>query len=159
MVQTNKEIRLVLHNLRSAQNVGALFRIADAVGVRKIYLTGYTPTPLDRFGSPNRAVVKTALGAENYVAWEVYKTIGRLLDKLLADSFQLLALEQSKNSINYKKVKITSPTAIIVGNEVTGLSKAILKKCDIIAEIPMRGKKESLNVAVASGIFLFQLFG
>jgi tRNA G18 (ribose-2'-O)-methylase SpoU len=87
MIQSDKEICLILHNLRSAQNVGAFFRIADAVGVKKIYLTGYTPAPIDRFGRPNREVVKTALGGENYVTWEVRKKLKNLLDKLLAFSF------------------------------------------------------------------------
>ncbi|MFH1170367.1 MAG: TrmH family RNA methyltransferase [Candidatus Vogelbacteria bacterium] len=166
MVQTNKAICLILHNLRSAQNVGALFRIADAVGVKKIYLTGYTPTPVDRFGSPrslgeagrpNRAILKTALGAENYVAWEGHKNISNLISKLKANSYKLIALEQQLNSVDYKKVKIKGPTAILFGNEVRGINPTILKKCDLIAEIPMRGKKESLNVAVAAGIFLFRL--
>lgn len=157
MIPDNKVLCLILHNLRSAQNVGALFRVADAVGVKKIYLTGYTPAPIDRFGRVSRAVVKTALGAEKYVEWEACKKLKNLLDKLIASSFQLLALEQSKRSVDYRKVKIKGPTAIIVGNEVRGLNPAILKKCDLIAEIPMRGRKESLNVAVASGIFLFQI--
>ena len=157
MARTDKEICLILHNLRSAQNVGALFRVADAVGVKKIYLTGYTPAPLDRFGWVNRAVAKTALGAENYVAWEKFQSVSKLISKLKANSYKLIALEQSPNSIDYRKVKINSPTAIIVGNEVRGLNPSILKRCDTIAEIPMRGKKESLNVAIATGIFLFQL--
>lgn len=152
-----KEIILILHNLRSAQNVGAIFRVADAIGVAKIYLTGYTPTPIDRFDRPNHEVAKTALGAEKYVEWEASKAINNLLKKLLASSFQLLALEQSKKSKDYRKIKLTKSTAIIVGNEVRGLNPVILKRCDIIAEIPMRGRKESLNVAVATGIFLFRV--
>ena len=157
MARTDKEICLILHNLRSAQNVGALFRVADAVGVKKIYLTGYTPASLDRFGRVNRAVVKTALGAENYVAWEKFRKISQLIHKLKAAGYKLIALEQSRKSIDYRKVKIKGLTAIIFGNENRGVNPAILEKCDLIAEIPMRGKKESLNVAVAGGIFLFQL--
>jgi len=157
MVREDKAICLILHNLRSAQNVGAFFRIADALGVKKIYLTGYTPAPIDRFGRVNRRVAKTALGAEKYVGWELCKNISRLINKLLASSFQLLALEQSDKSINYKKIKIKGPAAIIFGNEVRGLNPAILKKCDVVAEIPMRGRKESLNVAVAGGIFLSRI--
>src|SRR3989344_5768587 len=106
MTRGNKEICLILHNLRSAQNVGALFRVADAVGVRKIYLTGYTPAPLDRFGRPNKEVTKTALGAENYVEWESHKNISHLINKLSAFSFQLLALEQSNKSVDYRQIKI-----------------------------------------------------
>ncbi|MEK7621999.1 MAG: TrmH family RNA methyltransferase [Patescibacteria group bacterium] len=148
---------LILHNLRSAQNVGAIFRIADAVGrIEKIYLSGYTPTPVDRFGSPNKDLTKTALGAENYIAWKSFRSISHLTYKLKANGYKLLALEQSDKSVGYKKVKIKGPTAIIVGNEVRGINPAILKRCDMIAEIPMRGQKESLNVAVAAGICLFR---
>lgn len=153
----SKEIVLILHNLRSAQNVGAVFRVADAIGAEKIYLTGYTPAPHDRFGRVNRALVKTALGAENYVIWESSKNISRLIHKLKARSCKLVALEQQLNSVDYRKIKLTHLIAIIVGNEVRGLSPVVLKKCDVVAEIPMRGKKESLNVAVALGIFLFRL--
>ncbi len=158
------EVCLILHNLRSAQNVGAIFRTAEAAGVSKIYLTGYTPAPLDRFGRPNQAVLKSSLGAENYIEWKAFKNLSDLISKLKARSlpdgkagYKLIALEQQFGSIDYKKVKIKQPTAIILGNEVTGISKSILKQCDIVAEIPMRGKKESLNVSVACGIFLFQI--
>ena len=152
------KICLILHNLRSAQNVGALFRVADAVGgVEKIYLTGYTPAPVDRFGRPNKEVIKTALGAEKFVLWEKFQSISQLTYKLKANSYKLVAIEQSAKSVDYRKVEIKGPTAIIFGNENRGVNPAILKKCDTIAEIPMRGKKESLNVAVAGGIFLFRL--
>lgn len=150
------KICLILHNLRSAQNVGALFRVADAVGVSKIYLTGYTPAPLDRFGRPNKEVAKTALGAENYIEWEVSKSISRLINNLKASSYKLFALEQSKKSVDFRKVKIKGPTAVIAGNEIRGVSKSILDRCDLTAEIPMRGRKESLNVAVAASIVLFR---
>ena len=151
------EIHLLLHNIRSAQNVGAIFRVADAAAAAKIWLTGYTPAPLDRFGRVNREIAKTALGAEKYVEWKKIANVDKLFKELSAFSFQLLALEQANNSIDYKKVKIKGPTAIIVGNEVRGLHPVLLKRCDVIVEIPMRGRKESLNVAVALGIFLFRL--
>ena len=152
-----QEIVLILHNVRSSQNVGAIFRVADAVGIKKIYLTGYTPAPLDRWGRTNRRVVKTALGAETYVAWEKCSAVGELLKELLAINYQLLALEQSAKAVDYRKIKLTGPVAIMVGNELRGLSKKILARCEAVVEIPMRGKKESLNVAVALGIFLFRL--
>jgi len=158
MARGDKVICLILHNLRSAQNVGVLFRVADAVGVKKIYLTGYTPAPIDRFGRANRAIAKTALGAEKFVEWIKFQNISKLISKLKTESLQLIALEQSDKSIDYRKIKLTRSAAIVVGNEVRGLNPAILKKCDTIAEIPMRGRKESLNVAVAAGIFLFRLF-
>lgn len=151
------EVVLVLVDIRSAHNVGSIFRTADAAGVRKIYLTGYTPAPLDRFGRPVKEIAKTALGAEQSVAWEKVGEINEFLKTLKDEQFKIIALEQAENSVDYKQVKITGPTAIVLGNEVGGLPPAILKLCDLVAEIPMRGQKESLNVAVAAGIFLFRL--
>ena len=132
-----------------------MFRTADAAGVDKIYLTGYTPTPLDRFGRKRKDLAKSALGAEEFVTWEQKKSLPGLLSKLKQDGFQIIAIEQDKKSINYKKVKLKAKNTFIVGTEVTGIPKNILKQCDIIAEIPMRGKKESLNVSVALGVVLF----
>lgn len=153
----NQENILILNDIRSVENVGAMFRTADAAGINKIYLTGYTPTPLDRFGRKRGDLAKSALGAEEFVSWEQKKMILPLLKKLKRDGFQIIAIEQDKKSINYKKLKVKSYKlkAFIVGAEVTGIPKSILEKCDIIAEIPMRGKKESLNVSVALGIALF----
>ncbi len=152
-----KEVCLILHNVRSAHNVGAIFRTAEAAGVNRIYLTGYTPAPLDRFGRANKELAKTALGAEKTINWSVSKNLSNLIKKLEARTYKLIALEQHPKSINYRRVKVKGLTAIIVGNEVTGLSPAILKQCDAVAEIPMHGRKESLNVAVATGVFLFSL--
>ncbi len=148
---------LILHDLRSNHNVGSIFRTADAIGIDKIYLTGYTPAPLDRFGRVNKEIAKTALGAEQSLPWEYVVNIFELIKKLKNESCQLLALEQAENSVDYKAVKLGEATAIIVGNEVKGIDPAILEECDQIVEIPMRGGKESLNVAVASGILLFRL--
>jgi len=139
------------------ENVGAMFRTADAAGVDKIYLTGYTPTPIDRFGRKRKDLAKSALGAEEFVPWEQRKNIFTLLSNLKKANYLIIGIEQSKNSINYKKAKLKNKNAFIVGAEVTGIPKNILKKCDIIAEIPMRGKKESLNVSVALGVALFRL--
>jgi tRNA G18 (ribose-2'-O)-methylase SpoU len=152
-----KETILILHNIRSVENVGAIFRTADAVGIDKIYLTGYTPTPLDRFGRKRRDLAKSALGAEEYVEWEQKKSISTLLAKMKREGFRIIAIEQDKKSVDYRKVKIKNRNAFIVGTEVTGIPKNVLKKCDVIAEIPMRGKKESLNVSVAVGVALFRL--
>lgn len=149
---------LILHNIRSAHNVGSIFRTADAAGVAKIYLMGFTPAPLDRFGRVNKEIAKTALGAENSVSWEKVANFNSLLRHLKPETYKLIALEQFPRAVDYRKIKLAGPTAIILGNEVRGLSPAILKQCDVIAEIPMRGKKESLNVSVACGIFLFHLF-
>src|SRR3989338_3362616 len=125
-------IQLILHNLRSAHNVGAIFRTAEGAGVKKIYLTGYTPAPSDQFDRPNKAIAKTALGAEKSVAWEKREDIFKLLNELRATSppageadCQLLALEQSENSVDYKKIKLIGDTALILGNEVGGIAPEI----------------------------------
>ncbi len=146
---------LILNDIRSVENVGAMFRTADAVGIDKIYLVGYTPTPLDRFGRKRGDLAKSALGAEEYVAWEQVKNISTLFTKLKKQGFQIIGIEQDKKSIDYKKVKLSPKNAFIVGTEVTGIPQNVLKKCDVIAEIPMRGKKESLNVSVAFGVAIF----
>ena len=151
-----KQILMILHDIRSVHNVGAIWRTAEAAGVSKIFLTGYTPAPVDRFGLERKDVAKTALGAEKIIPWETRKNINGLIKELKEKKFTIVAVEQSPKSIDYKKVKIKNKTAIILGNEVTGLPANILKNCDIVAEIPMKGKKESLNVAVAAGIFLFR---
>ena len=148
---------LILHNIRSVENVGAMFRTTDVAGINKIYLTGYTSTPLDRFGRKRRDITKSALGAEEFVSWEQKKNIFPLLAKLKQEKYFIIAIEQAKNSIDYKKVKLKNKNVFIVGAEVTGIPKNILKKCDIIAEIPMKGKKESLNVSVALGVALFRI--
>ena len=147
---------LVLHNIRSAQNVGAMFRTAEAGGVSKIYLSGYTPTPIDKFNRERKDISKSALGAEKYIAWEYFKTITPILKRLKKDGYFIVGVEQSKDSIDYKKVKPQGKNAILMGNEVEGISKAVLRNCDTVAEIPMAGTKESLNVSVAFGIFLFR---
>jgi len=152
-----KENVLILDNIRSVENVGAIFRTADAVGIDKIYLTGYTPTPLDRFGRKRGDLAKSALGAEEFVKWEQKKSILALLTKLKKENFQIIGIEQDEKSVDYRKVKLKEKNAFVIGTEVAGISKNILAKCDVIAEIPMYGKKESLNVSVATGIVLFNL--
>ena len=152
-----KEIAVLLHNVRSAHNVGSIFRTADAAGVSKIYLTGHTSTPLDRFGRVRKDIAKTALGAEKYIPWEHHALPVRLIAKLKREGWHIVAVEQAADSIDYRKFKIKKPTLFILGNEVKGVSKNILKICDAIVEIPMRGYKESLNVSVATGIILFSV--
>ncbi len=150
-----KENIVILNDIRSVENVGAMFRTADAAGIDKIYLVGYTPAPIDRFGRKRKDIAKSALGAEEFVPWEQKKLVHSLITKLKKDGFQVIGIEQDAKSINYKKVKLTNKNVFIVGTEVTGIPKDVLKKCDVIAEIPMKGKKESLNVSVAFGVALF----
>ena len=149
---------VILHNIRSAENVGAMFRTCDAAGIKKIYLTGYTPAPIDRFGRKRKDIAKSALGAEEFVAWESKKGLPALIRRLRRENFQVIAIEQDKKSIDYRKVKLQKRNAFIVGAEVTGVPKNILKTCDIIAEISIHGQKESLNVSVALGVVLFRYF-
>lgn len=141
----------ICHNLRSRENVGSIFRTADAFGVDKIFLTGFTPTP------PHEKITKTALGAENFVAWEKVFSLTRLIKKLRADGFEIVALEQSWKSISIAYYRPTKKVALIIGNEVSGVPTRILNQCDRIIEIPMRGKKESLNVAVAFGVAAYAI--
>jgi len=148
---------IILPDIRSSLNVGSIFRTADACGMNKIYLIGYTPAPIDKFGRVDKQIAKTALGAEKTVVWEKLEDVSRLLTKLKKDGFYLIAVEQDQHSIDYKEVKIKPKTAFVFGNEVEGLSKNILKKCDVIAEIPMKGEKESLNVSVSAGVVLFRI--
>ena|SRR3989344_6991827 len=152
-----KKTALILHNIRSVYNVGSIFRTADAVGISKVYLTGYTPTPLDRFGRKRKDFHKTALGAEDSVPWEQVLSPQALLKRLRGEGFFLAALEQSPRAVRYKKFTPKFPLAVVFGNEVRGVSPQLLALCDAIVEIPMRGKKESLNVAVAAGVLLFHL--
>ncbi len=154
-----KEVTILLHNIRSAHNVGSIFRTADAVGVTKIYLSGYTPTPLDRFGCARKDLAKVALGAEKSISWEQIIDPKKLIKKLKKDNFQVVAFEQSVRAMDYKKVKISQSVLVLVGSEVGGIEQEFLSLCDIVAEIPMKGIKESLNVSVAFGIALFRMLG
>jgi tRNA G18 (ribose-2'-O)-methylase SpoU len=153
----NNKTYLILHNIRSVQNAGAIFRTADAAGISKIYLTGYTPTPLDRFDRERSDFAKTALGAQKNIEWEYVKSATSLIQKLKKQKVEIIAVEQSGNAVDYKKIKIRQDTAFVFGNEVKGLSKSILDKSDKVAQIKMLGKKESLNVSVTVGIVLFRI--
>jgi len=148
---------LILHNIRSAYNVGSIFRTADACGISKIFLTGYTPTPLDNFGREVKTISKTALGSEKSIEWEYFSQPSIIIRKLKKKRVEIIAVEQDKKSIDYKKIKIKKSTAFVLGNEVRGLSKQLLTQCDQIAEVPMQGKKESLNVSVTAGVILFRI--
>lgn len=154
---SKKEVNVMLLDIRSVYNVGAIFRTADALGISKIFLAGITPVPLDRFGRVRADLAKSALGAEKSVAWgQVANTLGTIR-KMKKEGFEIIAIEQAENSVDYKKVKIKKPTLFIVGNEVGGIPKNILKECGSVAEIPMKGKKESLNVSVSFGVALFRI--
>ena len=160
---------VILHNIRSLHNVGSIFRTADAAGVEKIYLCGYTPAPVDEMGRPRQPLAKVSLGAEKTIAWEKVnphtrrgvgvKSTTTIIKKLKKEGYKILAVEQDKKSVPYNQVKIKprEKVALVMGAEIEGVPKPILKNCDNILEIPMRGKKESLNVAVAFGIIIFRI--
>jgi 23S rRNA (guanosine2251-2'-O)-methyltransferase len=152
----NKACVLVLDNLRSVENTGSIFRTAEGLGVSKIILIGTTPTPLDRFGRKRADFAKVSLGAEN-LQWEYRKDIVETLGELKDQGFQIISLEQTGKSKNLTVFNAKEKFALVVGNEVSGVSKEALKLSDEIVEIPMEGKKESFNVSVSLGIALFVL--
>ncbi|MBP7061075.1 MAG: RNA methyltransferase [Candidatus Moranbacteria bacterium] len=154
---------LILHDIRSAHNVGSLFRTADGVGVDEIILSGYTPVPPRKdalyLTDADKALRKTALGAEESVFWKKAVSLPRLLTRLQKDGYELVALEQDERSVDYRTYRPAQKVALLVGNEVGGVEQAHLKRCDTILEIPMAGAKNSLNVSVAAGIALYQIIG
>ena len=158
MRKAARDVRVLLHNIRSAHNVGAIFRTADAISVSRIYLSGYTPSPIDRFGRPMKEIAKTALGAEKTIPWEYAKTPAKFLRALKQEGFAIVGIEQDERAVDYKTYRPDRRTLILVGSEVGGLSAGLRKRCDTLIEIPMRGNKESLNISVAFGIARFRLF-
>lgn len=141
-------IRLLAHNIRSLWNVGSFFRTADAFGVEKIYLTGYTGQP------PRKEITKTALGAEEFVPWEHHEDPVEVVRPLRKEGWQIVALEQVGGSVELGSFEPELNVLLIVGHELDGVPGSLLALADAIIEIPMQGKKESLNVSVALGVAL-----
>lgn len=156
---------LVIHNVRSALNVGSMLRTADGLGVSEVYLTGYSPYPEARDDArlPHQRrhttaqIHKAALGAEFSVDWHHVPDVKECLGELSRTGYLLVALEQTANSIDLNQFKPPEDVALIVGNEVSGLEKSVIKLVDQTVQIPMSGQKESFNVAIASGIALYHL--
>ncbi len=151
----------VLDNLRSVYNVGSIFRTANACGITHLVLTGTTPTPLDKKGFPRKDFAKVALGAEDRVTWEYHEDTRSALQVLKKEGYYVIAFEQSDQSVDYKDVSIEEKenVAFVVGPEVTGMTPDVLGVCDVVAEIPMLGTKESLNVTIAFGIGVYRILG
>ena len=147
---------VLLHNVRSAHNVGAVMRTADGAGVSRVFLSGYTPRPVDRFGRGDKRLAKTALGAQHVLAWEYRSDPMPLIASLRSEGWRIIGVEQDPRSRDYREQVLDRPALFIFGNEVRGLSPALRAACDDLMEIPMRGAKESLNVSVAAGIILFR---
>jgi tRNA G18 (ribose-2'-O)-methylase SpoU len=146
-----QEFYLILPNIRSCHNVGAMFRTADATSVDQIFLVGYTPVP------PRPEIDKVALGAETWMKWKPYKNLKVLIKNLKKKGVCIVALEKSDKSTDLGKTDFSFPLALIVGNEVDGVDPDILKLCDRVVHIPMLGKKESLNVSIAAGIAMYTI--
>lgn len=151
----------ILDNLRSVYNVGSIFRTANAVGIEKIYLCGTTPTPIDKKGLRRKDFAKVALGAEDIVEWEYFESPIDCVQKLKQEGFCIISLEQDINSVDYKKVNIEGKENLVfvIGSEVDGISHDIVKISDVVAEIPMLGTKESLNVTIAFGVAVYSILG
>lgn len=146
---------VILHNVRSSHNVGSIFRTADGAGVEKIFLTGYTPTPVDRFGRVVEEIKKTSLGATESVEWEHHKDIEEVVQMLKRKGVTIVAVEQHPRATNFKEYAPKGNIAYIFGNEVEGVPEEVIQAADAVIEVPMKGEKESLNVAVTVGIILF----
>jgi len=142
---------VICDNIRSLENIGSIFRTADALKINKIFLCGICGKP------PHPKISKSALGSEKSVSWEYYGVGWRLIEKLKKEKVFVVALENTKNSLIYNKFKPKFPLALVIGNEVKGVLPSILKRADKIISLPMFGRKDSLNVAVAFGIAAYEI--
>ena len=142
---------LILDNIRSMYNVGAIFRTADAARIKKLYLCGITATP------PRKELEKTSLKTIDFVPWEYYNDAKNIIKILKSQGVQIVALEQTDSSVDFRSFNYQKPVAIIIGHETNGVSDKLLPLCDAIVEIPMLGIANSLNVATATGIILYHL--
>ena len=141
---------LILHNIRSKHNVGSAFRSADAFGVNKIILSGYTPTP------PDPEISKTAIGAEEFMQWEYYKTVDEILENYPRQQFHYVGIEQMEQSIELQHYqKPLQAINVVFGNEVCGIDEAFIPNIHDFVEIPQFGHKHSLNISVALGVVLY----
>lgn len=158
------EIIVVAHNIRSCYNVGSILRTSDGIGVRTVYLTGYTPYP--RLKNDTRLphiaeklekqINKSALGAETSQAWERHEDIQALIQSLKSDGWIIAGLEQHSSALPLNTFSSPEKIVLILGEEVEGIDANILTLCDVLLEIPMRGQKESFNVASAAAMALYQ---
>lgn len=147
-------ILVILDNIRSLNNIGSVFRTADAFLIEKIYLCGFTAIP------PHKDIQKTALGATDSVSWEYREDVDCLIEELQQEGIKILAIEQAENSImlNDFKPHKNEKYAVVFGNEVKGVQQNIVSKSDIVIEIPQFGTKHSLNISVCTGVVLWDLF-
>ncbi len=146
-------IIVVLENIRSAYNVGSVFRTSDAFLIEAIYITGYSAKP------PHKEIKKTALGAEETVTWKHFSNATMAIEELRSKGYRVLAVEQVENSLklHHQNWKGDEKIALIFGNEVVGVEQATIAICDGCLEIPQLGMKHSLNIATAAGVVLWEL--
>ncbi|MBS1577187.1 MAG: RNA methyltransferase [Bacteroidetes bacterium] len=143
---------VVLENIRSAYNVGSVFRTSDAFLVEAIYICGYSAKP------PHKEIKKTALGAEDTVLWKHFKSASEAISELRNEQYKIYAVEQVENSISLEKFESgADKIAVIFGNEVTGVEQTTIQQCDGTIEIPQLGMKHSLNIATAAGVVLWEI--
>ena len=147
-------IIIILENIRSAHNVGSVFRNSDAFLIKSIILCGITPCP------PNKQINKTALGATNSIEWNYYKNSKTIIQKLKKQVYLIIAVEQVKNSTKLQDFKINKNKKIVLifGNEINGIKQESINMCDEIIEIPQYGTKHSFNISVCSGIILWEIY-
>ncbi len=145
-------IVVILENIRSAYNVGSVFRTADAFLLEAIYICGYTAVP------PHKEIKKTALGAEESVAWKHFAGVNEAITELKGEGYKLYAVEQAGHSFPLQEVGYEGEKlAVVFGNEVSGVEVSTIEQCDGCIEIPQSGMKHSLNVSVAAGVVLWEL--
>ncbi len=144
---------VVLENIRSAYNVGSVFRTSDAFLVTAIYIIGYSAKP------PHKEIKKTALGAEETVSWKYFKTTAEAIEEMRHEKYKVYAVEQAENSYELQAMSFepTQKIAVVFGNEVTGVEQSTIHLCDGCIEIPQLGMKHSLNISVAAGIVLWEI--
>ncbi len=148
-----RELYLIAHNIRSRENVGSLFRTCDSLGVKKLWLAGYTPSP------PDEKIAKVALGAERSVAFEKVTDIAEVIERLKNDGIPIYALEITPDAVELRAFSPPDRLALLLGTETTGIPPSLLAVCDGAVKITQRGLKESLNVGVAAGIAAWGILG
>lgn len=147
----NIPVSVLLDNVRSLYNVGSFFRTCDAAGIHTLYLGGITGHP------PHRGISKTALGAENTTSWQHHADVSVLVEKILKSNQQIVAIETSPNAVDLYDWQPSFPVCLVFGNEITGVSATIAQKAETHVRIPSLGIKQSLNVATAGGVVIYEL--
>lgn len=144
-------ITVVIENIRSLYNVGAVFRTSDGAGIEKLCICGYTARP------PRKEIEKTALGSTESVPWEWRQTAVEAITEYRSRGYQIVALEHTDRSVPHDRAEYKYPLCLIIGNEVEGVGQEAVAMCDMAIEIPMHGVKQSLNVAVAYGVAVYRI--